>query len=58
MIKNIYDKEDNYYKHEYFCDDCFCEITYGYIFRSEKAIEKNKFDLCNFCKEKWDNNGS
>ena len=54
MIKNIYDKVNNYYKHEYYCDDCLAEITYGEILRSEKAIEKNKFDLCTVCKWKWE----
>ena len=25
MIKNIYDKTNKYYQHEYFCDYCFKE---------------------------------
>ena len=54
MIKNIYDKVNNYYKHEYYCDDCFTEITYGEILRSEEAIKRNKFDLCCDCKNEWD----
>ena len=57
MIKNIYDKVNNYYKHEYFCDCCFVEIEYGEILRSEEAIKENKFDLCSTCKEDWDRFG-
>ena len=54
MIKNIYDKKNNYYKHEYFCDYCFVEIDKGEIFRNEEAIKRNKFDLCSKCKYDWD----
>ena len=54
MIKNIYDKVNNYYKHEYYCDNCFIYIGSGEIFRSELAIDENKFDLCCDCKKHWD----
>ena len=54
MIKNIYDKVNNYYKHEYFCDWCLEEIKYGEIFRI-KIWMWNR-DLCAFCKRKWDKN--
>ena len=54
MIKNIYDKKNNYYQHEYFCDYCFKEIGYGEILRNEEAIKRNKFDLCSACKNDWD----
>lgn len=68
MIKNIYDKENCRYYHEYYCDSCFTRIrdnsNYGpygcgsvkMIFRNEAAIEHNEFDLCDECKRKWDNN--
>ena len=37
MIKNIYDKVNNRYRHEYYCDCCFNEISeYGEILRNEK----------------------
>ena len=50
MIKNIYDKVNNRYKHKYYCDICFQEISeFGEIHRSEKAIKLDKFDLCNTC---------
>ena len=49
MIKNIYDKKNKYYKHEYYCDNCFEKIKYGEILRNEKAIKFNKFDLCSEC---------
>lgn len=50
MIKNIYDKVNNKYNHEYFCDCCFNEISeYGEILRNEKAIKLNIFDLCSKC---------
>lgn len=50
MIKNIYDKVNNKYRHEYYCDLCFTEISeYGEILRNEKAIKLNKFDLCSIC---------
>ena len=54
MIKNIYDRTNNYYKHEYFCDNCFKEIESGEILRNEEAIKRNKFDLCSDCKNDWD----
>ena len=54
MIKNIYDKVNNFYKHEYFCDYCFKEIGAGEILRNEEAIKRNKFDLCCECKNEWD----
>lgn len=53
MIKNIYDKKSTRYYHEYYCD-CFEEIKNGRIFRSEFAIDENKFDLCRDCKKDWD----
>lgn len=50
MIKNIYDRKNKYYKHEYYCDLCLNEISqYGEIFRNEKATEINIFDLCIKC---------
>ena len=54
MIKNIYDKKNKGYQHEYFCDYCFAEITYGKVYRNEEAIKRNKFDLCIKCKYDWD----
>lgn len=54
MIKNIYDKKNKWYQHEYFCDYCFKEIEYGEILRNEEAIKRNKFDLCSDCKNDWD----
>ena len=54
MIKNIYDKKNNYYKHEYYCDNCFSKIRNGSkILRHEKAIKDNKLDLCINCKIAW-----
>ena len=62
MIKNIYDKVNNYYKHEYFCDCCFVEIEYGEILRSEEAIKENDYyvafvngedDLDKICEKCW-----
>ena len=50
MIKNIYNKKNNRYYHEYYCDCCFKEISeYEEIFRNEKAIKLNRFDLCVKC---------
>ena len=50
MIKNIYDKVNNRYKHKYYCDLCFDEISeYGEILRNEKAIKLDIFDLCSKC---------
>ena len=54
MIKNIYDRTNKYYQHEYFCDYCFKEIGTGEILRNEEAIKRNKFDLCSDCKTDWD----
>ena len=50
MIKNIYDKVNNRYKHKYYCDCCFEKLKNGKIFRSEFGIDENKFDLCCDCK--------
>ena len=50
MIKNIYDKFNNTYKHKYYCDCCFDEISeYGEILRNKKAIKFDIFDLCSKC---------
>lgn len=50
MIKNIYNKLNNKYQHEYYCDWCFNEISeYGDILRNEKAIKLNIIDLCSQC---------
>ena len=50
MIKNIYDKVNNRYKHKYYCDLCFDEISeYGEILRNERAINLDIFDLCSKC---------
>lgn len=57
MIKNIYDKKNKFYKHEYYCDCCVIKIKNGKIFRSEFAIDENKFDLCHDCKKHWDEKG-
>ena len=54
MIKNIYDKVNNYYKHEYFCDYCFDEIGDGEILRNKEAMKRDKIDLCIKCKDDWD----
>ena len=55
MIKNIYDKDRKHYKHKYYCDMCFDEISeFGEICRNHRAI---KFDLCSTCKEDWDRFG-
>lgn len=54
MIKNIYDKNNKQYSHEYFCDNCFAEITYGRVYRNEEAIKRNNLDLCWDCKSDWD----
>ena len=54
MIKNIYDKVNNKYQHEYYCDCCFNEISeYGEILRNERAIKLNIFDLCKRCVIEW-----
>ena len=50
MIKNIYDKINHTYKHKYYCDLCFDEISeYGEILRNENAIKLDIFDLCSKC---------
>lgn len=50
MIKNIYDKENKKYKHKYYCDMCYDEISeYGEICRNKKAMKFDLFDLCNRC---------
>ena len=50
MIKNIYDKINHTYKHKYYCDLCFTQISeYGEILRNEKAIILDIFDLCSKC---------
>lgn len=55
MIKNIYDKKNKYYIHEYYCDNCFRRIYYGEILRSNFAvINLDKFDLCVECKIHYD----
>lgn len=66
MIKNIYNKQNCRYYHEYYCDSCLKKIidqsNYGpygcgtvkMIFRNEKAIENNIFDLCKECYNKYD----
>lgn len=56
MIKTIYDKDNKYYKHKYYCDWCLEEIKYGEIFRCEIWIFER--DLCATCKKKWDDNES
>ena len=54
MIKNIYDKSNKQYRHEYFCDNCFAAITYARVYRNEEAIKRAKLDLCWDCKNEWD----
>ena len=49
MIKNIYDKDNKQYRHEYFCDKCFAEITYGRVYRNEGLMKHSKIDLCYEC---------
>lgn len=50
MIKNIYDQVNNRYKHKYYCDSCFNEISeYGEILRNNNAIQLDIFDLCSKC---------
>lgn len=49
MIKNIYDKKNKEYWHKYYCDNCFENIVFGEILRSEKAQKELKFDLCSKC---------
>ena len=66
MIKNIYNKQRCRYYHEYYCDNCLTKIIdysdygpYGcgevkMIFRNEKAITANKFDLWEECYKNYD----
>ena len=49
MIKNIYDKKNKHYKHEYFCDNCFIQILLTKIYRNKLALNVNKIDLCIDC---------
>ena len=49
MIKNIYDKDNKQYRHEYFCDNCFAEMTYGRVYRNEGLMKSHKIDLCYEC---------
>lgn len=53
MIKNIYDKVNKDYKHEYFCDNCFSKIEYSEILRNDFAMKVNLFDLCSECNRKF-----
>ena len=53
MIKNIYDKRNKYYNHEYFCDNCFSKIEFGEILRNDLAIKVNLFDLCSKCEREF-----
>lgn len=55
MIKNIFDRENKEYRHRYYCDSCFTDITNGRIYRNEEAIKNNEFDLCYKCMLKWEN---
>lgn len=55
MIKNIYDRTNKTYKHEYYCDNCFvCCIDNTKIYRHELAIDIEKFDLCYKCWKNFD----
>ena len=49
MIKNIYDKDNKQYRHEYYCDNCFAETTFGAVYRHKEAIKNYKIDLCYKC---------
>lgn len=53
MTKNIY--RSCYYYHEYYCDNCFCKIKNGDIYRQGGAIDNNIFDLCENCYNKFYN---
>lgn len=55
MIKNIYNKIFKKYYHNYYCDCCFKKLQDDIVYRNEKAIEYNFFDLCSDCKKDWDN---
>ena len=54
MIKNKYDKVNKEYRHDYYCDNCFNEITFCKIYRNELAIQAERFDLCWDCKCEWE----
>ena len=54
MIKNKYDKVNKHYRHDYYCDNCFKEITFCKIYRQELALQAEKYDLCWDCKDEWD----
>ena len=54
MIKNIYNKTNKTYKHEYYCDNCFKVIEYAEVYRNDLAVKAEKFDLCISCKYDWD----
>ena len=47
MIKNIYDKDNKHYRHEYFCDNCFAELIR--VYRNEGLMKSSKIDLCYKC---------
>lgn len=49
MIKNIYDKDNKQYRHNYYCDNCFRVLDFGKIYRQDFAIQVEKFDLCYKC---------
>ena len=51
MIKNIYDKINHTYKHEYYCDWCFTQIKHGEIFKSKFGLIYVR-DLCAKCKKR------
>ena len=49
MIKNVYDKVNKQYRHNYYCDNCYRVLDNSKIYRSEFAIQVEKFDLCYKC---------
>ena len=50
MTKCIYEKNNNYCQHYYFCDNCF-DVIEG----EEPLISKEDgTDLCRTCQEDWD----
>lgn len=49
MIKNVYDKVNKQYRHNYYCDNCFGILDFCKIYRQEFAIQCEKFDLCYTC---------
>lgn len=55
MIKNIYDRRNKFYDHEYYCDNCFSQIKFGEILRNNQAMKRNKFDLCSECVRRYNN---